>query len=227
MAADSPPPETTSGRPLRRDAQRNRDALLDAARRAFAQEGLEASLEKVAKDAGLANGTLYRHFPTRLDLVQAALADKLHLWLEATGKAATMDDTWEGLCHFLETTCELQAGDRGFSGLTGIRLPEDTALASIRTRVHELAIRIVERAQEQGTVRDDVTPEDVAFVLWANARVAEATREVAPDVWRRYLYLMLDAYRAGRAHPLPVPALTPEQLYTAMKRPVELALRPL
>ncbi|MGW0711450.1 TetR/AcrR family transcriptional regulator [Streptomyces sp. NPDC002643] len=224
MATD--PPSVTAGpppaRPLRRDAQRNRDTLLAAARRAFAEEGLGASLEQVAKQAGLAIGTLYRHFPTRLDLVQAVFADKLGVWYGAAERAVVMDDTWEGFCFFLETMCELQSGDRGFSGLAGTRLPEVACLAGTQTRIHELGIRIVERAQEQGTLRPDVTPEDVAFVIWSVGRVSEATQDVAPEVWRRHLYLLLEGFRAGRVHPLPVPSLTPEQLYEAMARPGDL-----
>ncbi|WP_230885620.1 TetR/AcrR family transcriptional regulator [Streptomyces spinoverrucosus] len=210
--------EAATGRPLRRDAQRNRDALLSAARACLAEQGMEASLEQVAKRAGLAIGTLYRHFPTRLHLVQAVFADKIEAWREAAEKAAAMDDAWEGLCLFLETMCELQVGDRGFQDLAAIRLPETACLAGAQSRIYELAVRIVERAQEQGTLRSDITSEDLTFVIWANGSVTEATEDVAPGTWRRFLHLLLDGFRAERAHPLPQPPLSKDELYRAMLR---------
>lgn len=170
----------------------------------------------MARRAGLAIGTLYRHFPTRLDLVQATFAGKLALWREAAEKAVTMDDAWAGLCHFLETMCELQSQDRGFNDLASMRLPESACLAGAQTRIRELGVHIVERAQEQGSLRPDLTPEDLAFVIWSHSRVTEATHAIAPDAWRRHLYLLLDGFRTDRAHPLPAPPLTEEQLYRAM-----------
>ncbi|MFJ8019456.1 TetR/AcrR family transcriptional regulator [Streptomyces sp. NPDC096311] len=207
-----------TARPLRRDAQRNREALLMAARACFAECGVNAPLEQVAKQASLAIGTLYRHFPTRLDLVQATFAEKLAAWLAAAERAATMEDAWNGFCHFLETMCELQADDRGFNDLASSLLPETARLAEPQIRIHQLAVRIVARAQKQGMLRPDLTPEDLAFVIWSHSRITEATQGIAPAVWRRHLYLMLDGFRADRAHPLPQQALTSEELWQAMIR---------
>src|SRR4051812_2790364 len=101
MPLEPAPAATTAAgpaRPRRRDAQRNRDALLAAARAVFAEHGMQASLEQVAKRAGVAIGTLYNHFPTRLDLVQEVFAGKLATWVAAAEQALTMDDAWDGLC---------------------------------------------------------------------------------------------------------------------------------
>jgi len=216
-----PAPQTTTsepGRPLRRDAQRNRDALLDAARAQFAEHGLEAPLEQVAKRAGVAIGTLYRHFPTRLDLIQALFVDKLQSWLEAAERAVAMDDAWDGFVLFVETMCELWSDDRGFNDLASTQLPATACLAEAQTRIHELGVRIVRRAQEQGSLRADVTAEDLSFVIWSHSRITQATHGIAPRAWRRHLHLMFDAFRAERAHPLPEPAMTPQQAYDAMVR---------
>jgi AcrR family transcriptional regulator len=219
MTTGSPSTEhPAAARPLRRDARRNRDALLGAAGACFAAHGLEAPLEQVARRAGLAIGTLYRHFPTRLDLVQAVFAEKTAVWQAAAERAVNMDDAWAGLCHFLETMCELQSVDRGFNDLASMRLPETACLAGAQTRIRELGVRIVERAREQGTLRPDLTPEDLAFVIWSHSRITEATHDIAPGAWRRHLHLLLDGFRADRAHPLPEPSLTPDQLYRAMTR---------
>ncbi|MGN9845538.1 TetR/AcrR family transcriptional regulator [Nonomuraea sp. H19] len=104
-------------RPLRRDAQRNRDALVDAARQVLAERGVDAPLEAVAKRAGVAIGTLYRHFPERGDLIDAILDEKVTAWTELARQALAVDDAWEGLVRFLEETCELQAKDRAFTEL--------------------------------------------------------------------------------------------------------------
>ena len=83
-------------RPLRRDARERRDKLIAAAQREFAAHGVDASLEKIARDAGVAIGTLYRHFPTRLDLLMAAFEPRLQEFLDGADKALEMDDPWEG-----------------------------------------------------------------------------------------------------------------------------------
>ncbi|MET8357775.1 TetR/AcrR family transcriptional regulator [Micromonospora sp. NPDC005171] len=211
--SDSPP---GSARPLRRDAQRNRDALLAAASDAFAREGLNASLEGIARQAGLAIGTLYRHFPTRLDLVQQAFEGKLQTWLAAAQASASASDPWQGFCGYLETLCELQADDSGMNDLASMHLPLPDFVHGKLTRIRELTQTIVDRAHEQGSLRADVTRQDLAFVMWAHSRVAAATREVAPDAWRRHLYLMLDAFGAANASPLPVPSMTQTEVDRAM-----------
>src|SRR5215467_14501247 len=95
-------------RSMRSDARRNRDALLGAARAVFAEHGLDAPLEQVARRAGVAIGTLYRHFPTRVDLVQEIFECKLQAWLDAAERAVAMDDAWAGFTLYVETMCELQ-----------------------------------------------------------------------------------------------------------------------
>jgi AcrR family transcriptional regulator len=203
---------------LRRDARRNREALLEAGRQAFARHGLEAPLESVAREAGVAIGTLYRHFPSRIDLVQAILAEKVQVWLEAAERAATNPDSWAGFREFLENMCEMQADDRGLNDLASMHLPVSACLAGKQHRIFELGGQILARAQADGQVRADLTPEDLAFVIWSHTRVTEATSGIAPDAWRRHLHLLLDAFRSEGAHPLPAPPLTPEQLRQAMLR---------
>jgi hypothetical protein len=79
-----------------------------------------------------------------------------------------------------------------------------------------LGAQILDRAQQHGAVRPDITVADLLCLVWANSRIIEATGEIAPRAWRRHLHLMLDAFRAGHTHPLPEPALTDDQLYQAM-----------
>jgi AcrR family transcriptional regulator len=202
----------------RSDARRNRDALLQAARDAFARNGLDAPLEQVARDAGVSIGTLYRHFPTRIDLVRAVFTVRLEELLEAAERAAGMPDAWAGFCQYLEARSQMQASDRAFDDLAGIRLPGSSSIDAILDRILRLGVVIVERAQRQGTLRPDITPEDLAFVTWSQGRIGQATRGIAPNAWRRHLHLILDGLRADRASPLTEPSLTRDELYQAMVR---------
>ncbi|MEU8588989.1 helix-turn-helix domain-containing protein [Streptomyces sp. NPDC048664] len=208
----TPPAPEAPAKPLRRDARRNRDAIVAAAREAFATEGVGASLEGVARQAGVAIGTLYRHFPTRLALVEELFAAKFADLLGAAEEAAAMDDPWQGFCHYLERFAELQACDRAFNDLVSSRLPTHAVSCQAVERAKELADRIFRDAQEQGLLRDDVVPEDLAFVMWSQAGIIRATRTVAPRAWRRHLHLMLDAFRAQCVHELPEPPLTREEV---------------
>ncbi|MFF2517035.1 TetR/AcrR family transcriptional regulator [Streptomyces sp. NPDC058086] len=199
-------------KPLRRDAQRNRDAIVAAARKAFAEQGLDASLEGVAREAGVAIGTVYRHFPRRLDLVEELFTAKFTDLLAASEEAAAMEDAWEGFCSYLEKLCELQACDRAFNDLVSARLPVHALGRGMFERTKELLAQIFRNAQEQGVLRDDVTPEDVVFVIWSQVGIIQATRAVAPNAWRRHLHLLLDAFRTEGAHELPEPPLTHQQV---------------
>src|ERR1700755_3065667 len=102
-------------RPLRRDARERRDKLRAGAQREFAARGVDASLEKIARDAGVAIGTLYRHFPTRLDLLMAAFQPRLQEFLDGATQALDMDDPWDGFVRYMENLFRAQAGDRGFN----------------------------------------------------------------------------------------------------------------
>ena len=204
--------------PLRKDAQRNRAALLAAATTAFAHEGIDAALESIARRAGVAIGTLYRHFPTRMDLLAAVVADKKRAWIKAAEAAVAMEPAWDGLTFFLERVCELQAGDLAFNDIASMRFPHAPGVEAARKRAYDLSRRIVERAQAEGSLRPDVTAEDLAFIVWAHSRVSEATHAIDPHAWRRYLALTLDGLRTTAAHPLPAPPLRPRQVLRAQLR---------
>jgi AcrR family transcriptional regulator len=202
---------------LRRDAQRNRDAIVAAARQLFCDHGLQAPLEQVARHAGVGIATLYRRFPNRAALLDAVLADNLHAHLDAATQALAMDDPWDGFASYLEESCRLQATDRGLNDVMGMRFPHATAVEAAKTRLFELVGQLVDRAQRSGQLRADLTLEDLAFLNWGNARILAAVRAAGvPDAWQRHLGLLLDGFRAERAHPLPQPPLSPRQVHRAM-----------
>ena len=201
---------------LRRDAQERHARLIDAAELEFAARGVDASLEKIARDAGVSIGTLYRHFPSRVDLLVAAFEPRLEEFFVHAHDALADDDPWDGLVHYLEALFRLQAGDRGFNDFLSRRFP-----GSVDTeRMHDLMCQQIEdaltRAQESGQARPDITRADIVNLIWSNGRMIDATSVAAPEAWRRQLHLMLDAYRAERAHPIAEPPMTEQQLYDSM-----------
>jgi AcrR family transcriptional regulator len=202
--------------PWRRDAQERHDRLLAAARREFAARGVDASLEAIARDADVAIGTLYRHFPTRLDLLLAALAPRLQEFSDGSKKALEIGDPWEGFVSYLENLFRVQAGDRGFNDFLSRRFPGSADTERIHDQMCQQIEDVLTRAQNSGDVRPDIALADIVNLIWSNGRLIDATSATAPDAWRRNLYLMLDAYRADGAHPLPSPPMTDEQLYDAM-----------
>jgi AcrR family transcriptional regulator len=214
--ADGPSTQRPATR-LRRDAQRNRDAIVAAARQVFCDHGLEAPLEEIARRAGVGIATLYRRFPSRVELLDAVLADNLQAHIAAAEQALATDDPWDGFAFYLEQSCRLQAEDRGLNDVMGMRFPRATAVEAAKTRLFELVGQVVDRAQQSGQLRADLTPEDLAFLNWANTRILPAVRAAgAPEAWRRHLGLLLDGFRADRAHPLPQPPLSPHQVHRAM-----------
>ena len=214
--ADGPSTQRPATR-LRRDAQRNRDAIVAAARQVFCDHGLEAPLEEIARRAGVGIATLYRRFPSRVELLDAVLADNLQAHIAVAEQALATDDPWDGFAFYLEQSCRLQAEDRGLNDVMGMRFPRATAVEAAKTRLFELVGQVVDRAQQRGQLRADLTPEDLAFLNWANTRILPAVRAAgAPEAWRRHLGLLLDGFRADRAHPLPQPPLSPHQVHRAM-----------
>jgi len=177
---------------------------------------MEASLERIAREADVAIGTLYRHFPTRLDLLMVAFESRLQEFLEGAADALEIEDPWVGFVSYLENLFRVQAGDRGFNDFLSRRFPGNPETE----RIHDLMCNQIEevltRAQDAGKARDDITIADVVNLIWSNGRIMDATSATAPQAWRRHLHLMLDAYRAEAAHPIPEPPMTQAQLYDAM-----------
>ncbi|MCP2318460.1 transcriptional regulator, TetR family [Nocardia amikacinitolerans] len=204
-------------KPLRSDARRNRDALVTAARQVFTERGLDAPLKEVAARAGVAIGTLYNRFPTRDDLIAAAVEDRLEAGSRIAEEAREIDDPWDSFAYLVEKVCELQASDRLLSDLA-LRAAPSPAVARAQEYGHGLMREIISRAQRAGVLRTDWVLEDIAFITWSHTRVLEATAHIAPDAWRRNLALTLDGLRAPAAHPLPVPPITEAQLMQALRK---------
>jgi len=210
--------EATPPRPLRSDARANRERILRAANDVFAEQGLGASVEEIARRAGVGMGTLYRRFPHKTELIDAIFEVHLYELARVAREALTQSDAWEGLCHFLEQAVSLQARNRGFAEIVAVHLRDENLVARARARVTPLLRQLISRAQEAGALRPDVVYEDISVLLWTSGRIVEATRASAPEFWRRQLALALDGLRASSASPLPEPPLTVLQHRRAMER---------
>ena len=185
---------------------------MGSARELFASEGLDVPVEEITRRAGVGMGTLYRHFPTKEDLIDAVLEDAFGELVGAAEQATENEDAWAGLTSFLERVLALHATNRGLKDILATRHHGLRRAEAMRTRIRPLLRVMIERAQAQGTLRPDFTAEDLPLVFWTADRVIDATAAIAPDYWRRYLGLLLDGLRADAATPLEQPPLTQAQL---------------
>lgn len=202
--------------PLRRDARRNREMLIAAAREIYTDQGVDAPLDDIARRAGVGSATLYRRFAGRAELIEAVFGDSLRDILRAAEEARSATDAWVGLTAYLERIFGLLAADRGTNDLMTTAIQGVPSLDALRKENHKTLDDLLRRAQEQGEVRADVTAEDLQFMLAALGRAVPGSTVAAPLAWRRYLALLLDGLRPEGSHPLPAPSLTPEQLNAAM-----------
>jgi AcrR family transcriptional regulator len=208
----------------RRHAQRNHELLVEAAREIFSEQGVEASLEEIARRAGVGIGTLYRHFATREALVEAIFERRIGELVAVAEKAAAEPDGWSGLGYLLERTLELQAGDRVLKAVLMRYPPAEGRLANAREELRHFCEQVLERARDQGTLRDDFTVSDLALLFWSFAPLIDATAWVAPKAWRRHLHWLLDGLRSEAATPSDEPPLSDEELRAAMRALRELRL---
>jgi AcrR family transcriptional regulator len=202
----------------RSDAVRNRARIVASARELFATAGVDVPVEEITRHAGVGMGTLYRHFPTKEELIDAVLADAFTEIVLLAEEGANHADPWAGFTGFFERALELHAQNRGVKDILAARQHGARRAEAMRARVRPLLARMVERAHEQGTLRADFTPEDVPLVFWTTSRVIETTGEIAPDFWRRYLAFLLDGLRESAATPVSTPPLTRTQFERAVRR---------
>jgi AcrR family transcriptional regulator len=180
---------------LRADAERNRVALLAAAREVFSEHGLEASLDEIARRAGVGNATLYRRFPTRQDLIAAVFADRKAVQVDLAERALKNPDPWAGFVEYLTALCELQSTNRGLGELlVTVNFDGDERIAQLRATAQRRARELIQRAQQAGTLRADFDLSDLMLLLMANSGVIQ--RSAQPDAWRRQLDLLLQGLAA-------------------------------
>src|SRR5947207_359257 len=168
-------------RPLRADARRNREAVIAAAKKLFADQGLDAQMPDVARSANVGVGTVYRHFPTKHDLIAALVAERFERLAQKAREALQTEDAWEGISDFIRFCAQIQADDRGLCEVMGSR--PDVMDASARAAgLDDLADKLVKRAQRSGELRKDLQWEDIPMIACGLGRITQAT--AGPDAGR-------------------------------------------
>jgi AcrR family transcriptional regulator len=189
-----------SDRPLRADAARNAGRILRAARDVYGDLGPEAPIEAVARRAGVGERTLYRRFPTKGELVRAALDQCIAEGLTPTIEAVRdVTDPLEGLAQLIDAAISLGARERNL--LTAAR-NAGSLTPEISTALYDALNDLARRGQQAGVVRADLVPADLPRII-AMLHSVLWTMDPDDDGWRRYVALMLDSISVGHRGSLP------------------------
>jgi len=192
-----------SDRPLRADAARNAERILRAARDVYGELGPEAPIEAVARRAGVGERTLYRRFPTKRELVRAALDQCIAEGLTPTIEAVReVTDPLEGLAQLIDAAISLGARERNL--LTAAR-NAGSLTPEISTALYDALNDLARRGQQAGIVRADLVPADLPRII-AMLHSVLWTMDPDDDGWRRYVVLMLDSISVGHRGSLPAAA---------------------
>ncbi|MET9261470.1 helix-turn-helix domain-containing protein [Amycolatopsis sp. NPDC004079] len=194
---------------LRTDAAHNRARILDVAKRTFETEGLDVSMSELARRAGLGVATVYRHFPTKDDLVAEAFAEPMAECAAMLDEALADPDPWRGFCRVIEEVCAMQARNHGFSAAIVTALPDQARFAEFRDRALRGFVELIRRSQEAGALRADFAVSDLSLVLLANGGLRSGAGAAAPAASLRLAGYLLQSFRAETAAPLPPPAELP------------------
>ncbi|MFF9041525.1 TetR/AcrR family transcriptional regulator [Streptomyces sp. NPDC014892] len=181
--------------PVRRDVARNRARLLSAASRLFSVR-TDVTLTDVAREADVGVGTVYRHFPTLDDLIDALGSERLGEAVQIARTAAADPDGWRGLTRFLEESLALQAQNGWLRALVKTGECENEQMDQAREDIAPLIEQMTARARAQGSLRPDVEACDITLVQLALLAVLDATRDTSPDRYRQHLAFLLAGIRA-------------------------------
>jgi AcrR family transcriptional regulator len=191
--------------------------LIRAAAELFMEKGLQPTLDDVAAHAGLGVATAYRHFSNKYDLADAVLSDSIEQMLSDLDAAADLDDAWEGLNAFMEAALRPQFEQRPLQKY----LKEKFGSASpdeIHRRVEASIEKILDKGHRVGIIRPDVTSTDIGIACVLLSSLAEMYSDSSPDIWRRYVFVFIDAFRVGSRTALPSSALSRDEFVAGMLR---------
>ena len=189
------PPNAAADRPLRADAERNRQRILEAARALFAERGLSVTLDDIAHRAGVGVGTVYRHFPNKDALMGELVRCNVAECTEVARECASVADPWEAFAGMVRRSCERGASDAAYRRTWQAAAPEAEAYAAdLKLELVAAAGVLIERAHAAGVLREDFTVEDMPGLMCGLG----AAIDVMPDGdrWRRLVECALDGLRA-------------------------------
>jgi AcrR family transcriptional regulator len=204
-------------RPLRKDAERNRQRILTAARSLLAVRGLAVSHDELAEAADVAVGTVYRRFPDKDSLFEALFSDEVDQVVCLANRSLEMDDPWQALVTFVTESLELQAGNRGLKEFLMFNVTSET-MTDCRARLLPVIEQIVARAHAAGVLRPGITAFDLGMVPLMLGPVIDGCRSVQPDLWRRSLDIVLMGLRAcPDKNQLPATALDSDEFIEVLR----------
>ncbi|MCV7420489.1 helix-turn-helix transcriptional regulator [Mycobacterium yunnanensis] len=181
---------------LRSDARDNRDRVLLVARELFAERGLDVTMREVARRAEVGPATLYRRFPTKVDLVEAAFADEARLCETIVDDGCADSDPWRGFCSVIEGLSVLNGRNQGFMDAFTLANSEPAGYADRRRAALRALAALGRRAQAAGALRRDFTIDDLVLVLLAGRALGSLPQAKREAATRRFAALAIDAFRA-------------------------------
>ncbi|MGW2709722.1 TetR/AcrR family transcriptional regulator [Streptomyces sp. NPDC001356] len=198
-------------RTVRSDARDNRVRILDAARAVFGEEGLSAPMREVARHAAVGPATLYRHFPTKRELIAETFAEQRRACHAAVRDALADPDPWHGFRSLIERICELHAHSRGFADAFMTAFPDAMDFAGDRERTLIAVGELARRAQRDGRLRPGFVVDDLILMLMAHRGLQDTPRADRLTASRRFAAYVIEAFRAApeTAAPAPLPAPPP------------------
>ncbi|AOS63623.1 TetR/AcrR family transcriptional regulator [Actinoalloteichus hymeniacidonis] len=194
---------------LRADATENRNRILDVARAAFAERGLDVPMAAIARRAEVGVATLYRRFPTKDALITEVFADQISACTSVIDEALADPDPWHGFQNAVTTMCEMQAEDLGLTSAFLTAFPEAVDFERQRSHVEQGLAELVRRAQDDGRLRPDFMVSDLILVFLAGNGVATGASEASRAASRRVVAYLLSSFHTDRVDPhtpLPPPA---------------------
>ncbi|MEU3985318.1 helix-turn-helix domain-containing protein [Streptomyces sp. NPDC026672] len=180
----------------RSDARDNRARILEAARAVFGEDGLSAPMREVARHADVGPATLYRHFPTKRDLIVETFAEQRRACHTIVRDALADPDPWHGFGSLVERICELHARSRGFADAFMAAFPDAMEFAADRERTVRAVAELARRAQESGQLRPGFVVDDLILMLMAHRGVQDTPRAARVAASRRFAAYVIEAFRA-------------------------------
>jgi AcrR family transcriptional regulator len=184
---------------LRRDAQRNRERILAAARQLFAERGIDATLDDVADRAGVGVGTVYRRYPNKDALLDELFHEGITGFVTLAEESLANPDPWQALIGFIERIEEGFAANRALEQLVMHSTRGRERSAHARDQMMAPLAVLVERAKADEKLRPDFEAADIAMIHTMLSAVVRQTQDVSPDLWRRYLGFIVDGLAGERS----------------------------
>jgi len=203
---------------MRADAARNREKVLESADRLFTTAGLKTQMDEVAELAGVGVGTVYRHFPTKENLIEAVVARIFESLLQEAEAALKDPDPGAAFRNFFTNMAEIQGRHRAFAEEMAAEIGMPVKAARLKKALHQTITKLVSQAQADGAIRNDIGPADIAMLLSGIAHAVEIGVDFEPDLRQRYINIILDGLRPLNTSPLPGRPMSYDDLQRLKKR---------